>query len=159
MDAIERAAQLVRARSPVVPRVALILGSGLGVLGDEVEDAIAIPFTEIPGFAGAAVEGHAGRLVLGRLEGIPCAVLQGRFHLYEGHDPATVVLPTRVMLALGARTAALTAKAMLGYGAVKSAEDHLAVWEYLDRRASLLDRYRTDRLLARTAAHYAKKES
>lgn len=108
MDAIERAAQLVRARSPVVPRVALILGSGLGVLGDEVEDAIAIPFTEIPGFAGAAVEGHAGRLVLGRLEGIPCAVLQGRFHLYEGHDPATVVLPTRVMLALGARTLIVT---------------------------------------------------
>lgn len=64
----------------------------------------------------------------------------------------------RNYLALGARTAALTAKAMLGYGAVKSAEDHLAVWEYLDRRASLLDRYRTDRLLARTAAHYATKE-
>lgn len=105
---VAAAVDAVRARSPLVPDVALILGSGLGALADEVEQAVAVPFGEIPGFPRAAVAGHAGRLVLGRLEGRPCAVLQGRFHLYEGHDAATVALPTRVLLGLGARTLLVT---------------------------------------------------
>jgi purine-nucleoside phosphorylase len=71
-------------------------------------DAVAIPFGEIPGFPKAAVAGHKGRLVIGTLEGLTCVALQGRFHLYEGHDAATVALPTRVMLGLGARTLIVT---------------------------------------------------
>jgi purine-nucleoside phosphorylase len=98
----------VRERTGTVPRVALILGSGLGGLADELDDAVATPFRDIPGFPPAAVTGHAGRLVVGRLEGVACAVLQGRFHLYEGHDATTVTLPTRVMLALGASTLIVT---------------------------------------------------
>jgi purine-nucleoside phosphorylase len=92
----------VRAHDDRIPDVALILGSGLGALADEMLDAIAIPFESIPGFPPAGVAGHAGRLVIGTLEGVTCVALQGRFHLYEGHDAATVALPTRVMLGLGA---------------------------------------------------------
>jgi purine-nucleoside phosphorylase len=98
----------IRARDARVPDVALILGSGLGGLADEFADAVAIPFSEIPGFPKAAVAGHRGQLVIGTLEGVTCAALQGRFHLYEGHDAATVALPTRVMLGLGARTLIVT---------------------------------------------------
>jgi purine-nucleoside phosphorylase len=90
------------------PDVALILGSGLGALADAIHDPVAIPFGDIPGFPHAAVAGHAGRLVLGTVEDVQCVALQGRFHLYEGHDAATVALPTRVMLALGARTLVVT---------------------------------------------------
>jgi purine-nucleoside phosphorylase len=98
----------VRARDERVPDVALILGSGLGALADEFEDGTALPFTDIPGFPPAAVAGHAGRLVIGRLEGRAVIALQGRFHLYEGHDAATITLPVRLMLALGARTLIVT---------------------------------------------------
>jgi purine-nucleoside phosphorylase len=105
---VEAAVAAVRARSARVPDVALILGSGLGGLADEVTDPAVIPFADVPGFPRAAVAGHAGRLVIGGLEGVTCAVLQGRFHLYEGHDIATVALPARVLLGLGARTLIVT---------------------------------------------------
>ena len=98
----------LRARITRVPDVALILGSGLGALADELGDATAIPFGDIPGFPQAAVAGHAGRLVIGELEGVACAAMQGRFHMYEGHDAATVALPVRALLELGARTLIVT---------------------------------------------------
>lgn len=90
------------------PRVMLVLGSGLGGLADELEDSVRISFGEIPGFAPATVEGHAGHLVAGTLEGVECIALQGRFHIYEGHPPERVVLPIRAMAALGARTLIVT---------------------------------------------------
>ncbi len=90
------------------PRVMLVLGSGLGALADHLEDAVRIPFAEIPGFAPATAEGHKGVLAAGRLEGVECLALQGRYHLYEGHDPAAVTLPIRVGAALGARTLLVT---------------------------------------------------
>lgn len=105
---LDDAIEAIRARDPRVPGVALILGSGLGGLADDLDDPVAIPFSEIPGFPKAAVAGHRGRLVIGTLEGVTCAALQGRFHLYEGYDAATVALPTRVMLGLGARTLIVT---------------------------------------------------
>jgi purine-nucleoside phosphorylase len=105
---VSAAVAAVRGRDGRVPEVALILGSGLGSLADELDDAVALPFAGIPGFPPAGVAGHAGRLVMGRLEGRTCIVLQGRFHLYEGHDAATVALPTRVMMGLGARTLIVT---------------------------------------------------
>lgn len=82
----------------------LILGSGLGGLADEMEDAVRIPFGEIPGFHASSVIGHKGMLVAGRMEGIDAVAMQGRFHLYEGHSAQTAALPVRVMAALGART-------------------------------------------------------
>ncbi|MBI4544992.1 MAG: purine-nucleoside phosphorylase [Gemmatimonadetes bacterium] len=86
------------------PRAMLILGSGLGGLADDLEQPVRLPFAEIPGFARAQVEGHAGALVAGRLEGVECVVLQGRYHVYEGHPPEAVALPVRALAALGART-------------------------------------------------------
>lgn len=90
------------------PRVMLVLGSGLGPLADRLEDAVRIPFVEIPGFAPATAVGHRGVLVAGRLEGLECLALQGRYHLYEGHRPEAVALPIRVGAALGARTLLVT---------------------------------------------------
>ncbi|MGH7446674.1 MAG: purine-nucleoside phosphorylase [Longimicrobiales bacterium] len=105
---LNAAVAAVRARTARAPDVAMILGSGLGALADEITDATAVPFSEIPGFPAAAVAGHAGRLVIGELEGVSCAALQGRFHMYEGHDAATVALPARMLLALGARSLVVT---------------------------------------------------
>jgi purine-nucleoside phosphorylase len=105
---LDDALAAIRSRDPRVPDVALILGSGLGAMADDLGDAVAIPFGEIPGFPQAAVAGHRGRLVIGSMEGVTVAALQGRFHLYEGYDAATVALPTRVMLGLGARTLIVT---------------------------------------------------
>jgi purine-nucleoside phosphorylase len=108
MSLLEDAVAAVRAQDPRTPDVALILGSGLGALAGELADAVSIPFGQIPGLPPAAVAGHAGRLVIGTLEGHVCVVLQGRLHLYEGYEPAVVALPARVMIALGARTLIVT---------------------------------------------------
>lgn len=90
------------------PRVMLVLGSGLGPLADELEDAVRIPYAEIPGFAPATAEGHKGVFVAGTLEGVECLALQGRYHLYEGHPSEAVTLPVRAGAALGARTLLVT---------------------------------------------------
>jgi purine-nucleoside phosphorylase len=83
------------------PRVAIVLGSGLGFLADEVEDPIRIPYKSIPGFPEPGVAGHKGELVSGTLERVPVIVQAGRFHLYEGHSAATAALPARVFGELG----------------------------------------------------------
>ncbi len=83
------------------PRVAIVLGSGLGFLADEVTDPIRIPYHTIPGFPEPGVAGHKGELVAGKLEGVPVIVQAGRFHLYEGHPAAVAGLPARVFAELG----------------------------------------------------------
>jgi purine-nucleoside phosphorylase len=83
------------------PRIAIVLGSGLGFLADEVTDPIRIPYRTIPGFPEPGVAGHKGELVAGKLEGVPVIVQAGRFHLYEGHAAAVAGLPTRVFAELG----------------------------------------------------------
>ena len=100
LDALEAA---VRRRSDLVPELGIVLGSGLGGLADELEDAVAIPFAELPGWPAATAPGHAGRLLLGPLAGRPVAMLQGRLHLYEGNDPGLVVQPVLLFGRLGAR--------------------------------------------------------
>jgi purine-nucleoside phosphorylase len=85
------------------PRVAIILGSGLGQLANRIERATNIPYADIPGFPPSTVVGHAGRLVAGSMESCDVIALSGRFHLYEGHSAATAGLPVRVAHALGAR--------------------------------------------------------
>ena len=86
------------------PRAAIILGSGLGGLAARIDDAVRVPFGEIPGFPTATVVGHAGALVSGSLGGRDVIALAGRFHMYEGHDAALAAFPVRVMHALGAGT-------------------------------------------------------
>ncbi len=96
------AADAIRRRAARTPEVALILGSGLGALADAVIADAVIPYAEIPQFPRPAVEGHAGRLLIGRLDTRPVAVMQGRAHFYEGYTIADVVFPVRVLHALGA---------------------------------------------------------
>ena len=98
----------VRARTPLVPEVGIVLGSGLGDLADDLDDPVAIPFADLPGWPAATAPGHAGRLLLGELGGRPVVMLQGRFHLYEGNDPGLVIQPVLLFKQLGARLVVLT---------------------------------------------------
>ena len=86
----QEAAAYIRGHMQIQPEVAVVLGSGLGRLADEVEEAVRLPYADIPGFPRSTVESHRGELVLGRLNGRPVAILSGRFHYYEGYSMETV---------------------------------------------------------------------
>jgi purine-nucleoside phosphorylase len=127
LDALETA---VRARTDLVPEVGIVLGSGLGGLADDLEDPVAVPFSELPGWPAATALGHAGRLLLGRLGGRPVVMLQGRFHLYEGNAPGLVVQPVLLFRRLGARVVVLTNAAggldsSFGAGTLMVISDHI----------------------------------
>lgn len=104
----EHAARFIRSRAAEEIRVALILGSGLGAFADELYGAEAIPYSEIPGFARPTVEGHAGRLVVGKVGGVNVAAMQGRFHFYEGYKLEEVTFPIRALALAGASSLVLT---------------------------------------------------
>jgi purine-nucleoside phosphorylase len=101
LDQIDQAADFIRKRIDVQPRLGMILGSGLGPLADTVEDAVVIPFGEIPHWPVSTVIGHEGRLVVGKLEDQDVFVMQGRVHYYEGYPMDQVTFPVRVMQRLG----------------------------------------------------------
>jgi purine-nucleoside phosphorylase len=103
-EAVRVAAEQVRGRWAGKPEVAIILGTGLGHLGREIALEAEIPYADIPGFPLSTVESHAGKLLCGRLEGVPVVAMQGRFHHYEGYTLDRVVFPVYVMRAMGART-------------------------------------------------------
>jgi purine-nucleoside phosphorylase len=105
---IDEAAAFIRSTTDLRPEIGLILGSGLGVLGDELEDAVTIPYEDIPHFPVSTVEGHAGELILGKLQGRNVVLMRGRFHMYEGYEPELTALPVRVMKALGISTLLVT---------------------------------------------------
>ncbi len=105
---IMEAVEFIRSRSPLAPRVGVVLGSGLGEFAGRVAGAVAVPYGEIPHFRKVSVAGHAGRLVLGTVGGVPVAVLQGRYHYYEGHAIEDVVFPVRVLGKLGVAALLLT---------------------------------------------------
>lgn len=127
LDALEAA---VRARTDLRPVAGVVLGSGLGGLADDVEDPVAIPFEELPGWPAATAPGHVGRLLLGRVGSTPVVMLQGRFHMYEGNDPGLVVQPVLLFQQLGARLVVLTNAAGginrdFGPGTLMVISDHL----------------------------------
>src|SRR3954467_15972818 len=99
---VREAASSLRRRLPALPRIGIILGSGLGPLADEVEDPTIVPYAEIPHFATSTVAAHANQLVAGTLEGVPVAVMRGRFHYYEGYSLQQVTFPVRTLRRLGA---------------------------------------------------------
>ena len=101
LSQIDEAAQLIRDRVDMQPRVGMILGSGLGNLANEVEGAVGLPYEEIPNWPVSTVEGHQGRLVIGKLENQPVLIMQGRSHFYEGYSMAQIGFPVRVMQLLG----------------------------------------------------------
>lgn len=107
-DRIEQARARIAERLTLTPRVGLILGSGLGALADALEQAVVVPYRDIPGFQQPKVAGHRGELAMGRLGGQPVAVLRGRFHFYEGYTMQEVTFPVRVLRALGCDTLIVT---------------------------------------------------
>jgi len=107
-DQVMEATAAVQSRSSLKPDVGVILGSGLGDLAVEVQDATAIPYEEIPHFLRSTVVGHAGRLLIGKLGNVPVVVMQGRFHFYEGYTMQALTLPVRVMRMLGAHALIVT---------------------------------------------------
>ncbi len=108
LEQLDEAVQRVRESSQIVPEIGLILGSGLGFIGDRVDQAARIAYADLPGFPVSTVEGHAGRLVLGYLSGRRVAVMQGRFHYYEGYSLEQVAMGVRLMGRLGARMLIVT---------------------------------------------------
>lgn len=129
-EEVREAAAVVSRMVPDFPPVAVVLGSGLGGLADSLEVLSDIPYADIPHMPRPSVEGHAGRLLVGRLSGSPVALLQGRSHYYEGRSLDEVVFPVRVMKALGVRTLVLTAatgglRESLGSGDLVCLSDHL----------------------------------
>jgi purine-nucleoside phosphorylase len=105
---VESAAKYVLGRTRLRPRVAVVLGSGLGAFADKLTEATAIEYRKIPHFPISTAIGHAGRLVIGRVKGIPIAAMQGRVHFYEGYSLEQVIFPMRVLAQLGIRAVVLT---------------------------------------------------
>lgn len=101
MEQIDTLADLVRSKTKHQPKIGMILGSGLGPLAKEVEDADVIPYSELPGWPVSTIIGHVGQLVIGKLEGKDVLVMQGRSHFYEGYSISLIGLPIRVMKRLG----------------------------------------------------------
>src|SRR6202171_3620610 len=126
----EQAARTIRARISQEPRIAVVLGSGLGDFADEFQNAVAIPYAEIPSFPTSTAQGHAGRLVVGLVYNVPVLAMQGRGHFYEGYSLEEVTFPVRTFGLLGIKTLVLTNAAggidiELNQGALMVISDHL----------------------------------
>ena len=126
----EHAARTIRARTALDGRIAVVLGSGLGGLADEFEEAVRIPYAEIPGFAASTVAGHSGSLVIGKVGQVPVVAMQGRVHFYEGYSLEEVTFPIRTFKLLGIDALLLTNAAgginvQLSEGALMIISDHL----------------------------------
>ena len=124
------AAEVIAARARETPRLGIVLGSGLGGIADTLEDPVAIGYGELPGFPEPGVAGHGGRLVLGRLGGLPVAALQGRRHIYEGGPPTGMAAPVRALKRAGAEALLLTNAAGSlreenGAGSLMAIADHI----------------------------------
>jgi purine-nucleoside phosphorylase len=131
MVELEHSLSVVRRHFRRTPRVALVLGSGLGGLSDAFADRTVLPYADIPGLPQATVHGHAGQLVAGTLEGVEVIAQQGRLHPYEGHSLAQVVLAVRLMLRLGATTLIVT-NASGGIDPALRAGSLLAITDHLN---------------------------
>jgi purine-nucleoside phosphorylase len=126
----EAAAKFILRKTKLRPKIALVLGSGLGAFADEFSKAAKIPYAKIPYFARSTAIGHAGQLVLGTVDGIPVAGMQGRVHLYEGYSAKQVAIPMRVFSRMGIKAVVLTNAAggiNLNYseGALVALRDHI----------------------------------
>ena len=126
----DSAAKLILKRTPLRPKVGLVLGSGLGAFADSLSDATRVPYSDIPSFPQSTAIGHAGRLVIGNAVSVPVAAMQGRVHQYEGYSAHEVAFPIRVFGRMGIRALILTNAAggiNLGYsqGALVLLRDHI----------------------------------
>jgi len=105
---IDEAIRYVEGKTGLRPAIAVVLGSGLGAFADELSECIELPYSEIPGWPHSTAVGHAGKLILGKLDGLPVAAMAGRAHLYEGYSPAQVTYGVRVLGSLGVRSMVFT---------------------------------------------------
>lgn len=124
------AAEFIRSKARIHPRIALVLGSGLGGFADELAEARVVPYSQIPHFPSTSAEGHAGNLVIGKISDVPVAAMQGRVHYYEGHSLQRVTFPMRVFFRLGIKAALLTNAAggispQLKQGCLVVIKDHI----------------------------------
>ena len=131
MERIQNCLAAVRRHTDFVPEVAVVLGSGLGGFADMVKQTAVVPYSEIPGFPVSTAPGHAGRFVFGYVEETPVVIMQGRVHLYEGYTPHDVVLPVRLMKAMGAKILFVTnasggIRGDLTAGTLMSITDHIS---------------------------------
>ena len=101
MNKILESSQYIQSKYTVKPKIGIVLGSGLGIYVDQIQNKTVIPYQDIPHFKRTAVEGHEGRLILGEVHGVPVVALQGRMHAYEGHSMEEIVHPVRTLAALG----------------------------------------------------------
>jgi len=129
-ERVEAAAKFIHRQTKLRPKIALVLGSGLGAFADEFSSAKKIPYAKIPHFPQSTAIGHAGQLVLGKVDGVDVAGMQGRVHLYEGYSPQQVVFPIRVFARMGVKAVILTNAAggvNLNYsaGALVAISDHI----------------------------------
>jgi len=108
IESINQAVEFIDAKMKFKPDIALILGSGLGVLAEEISDKKVLKYEDIPNFPVSTVEGHAGQFVFGNLEGKKVVAMQGRFHFYEGYSMQEIALPIRVLYKLGAKSLIVT---------------------------------------------------
>ena len=129
-DNVEEASQAIRARLQDLPRIAIVLGSGLGDFANGLESAVSMPYDTLPHWPASRIVGHEGRLVVGRVRGTIVAALAGRCHLYEGHDAQTVTFAVRALGLLGIKTLILTNAAGgintgFSQGALMVIDDHV----------------------------------
>jgi purine-nucleoside phosphorylase len=126
----ENAARTIRARTAEEARIAIVLGSGLGDFAEDFKDSLKFSYREIPGFVASTAQGHAGSLVIGKVEGVPVMAMQGRVHFYEGYSLEEVTFPIRTFKLLGVNTLILTNAAggidvQLSQGTLMVISDHL----------------------------------
>jgi purine-nucleoside phosphorylase len=131
IERLDEAAAAVRGRVPLAPEVGVVLGSGLGAWAEGLESSTRIAYADVPHMPRSSVIGHAGNLCLGRAGGVPVACLQGRVHLYEGHEPERVVFGVRLLARLGCRAVLLT-NAAGGLDPAASPGDLMLVTDHLN---------------------------
>ncbi|XXF76564.1 purine-nucleoside phosphorylase [Myxococcaceae bacterium GXIMD 01537] len=131
-EQVQETVQVIRQRAGgLKPKVAIILGSGLGAFADGFDKKVVIPYTELPHFPHSSVPGHAGRLVLGEVRGEPVVAMQGRVHSYEGYSSVQVAFPARVLCALGVRALVVT-NASGGINAGFAAGDLMMITDHIN---------------------------
>ena len=130
-DQIEETVRTIEAKVSQKPRIGIILGTGLGGLGAQIESAQALPYESLPHFPRSTVEGHKGQLVFGKISGKPVVVMEGRFHLYEGYTAQQVTYPVRIMKALGAEILIIS-NAAGGMNATYAAGDLMVISDHIN---------------------------
>jgi purine-nucleoside phosphorylase len=143
---IKESVDFIKTQINEIPEIALVLGSGLGVLADDIENPIEIEYKDIPGFLISTIEGHEGKLISGKLNGKNVIVMKGRFHFYEGYSMTDIVYPIRVFISLGIKTLVVTNAAggintSFNLGDIMLINDHIKFFDDSPLRGKNIDEF------------------